>query len=167
MFQFSLRATTLFSRNSHSLLDAIKARLPPVPERTHVLFALSTNAGEEALETVPKLWESSVGCLTAPWPSSSEQISCSILEVPFGVGRPFISRIVGRPPVQVGRYHAMRKTAAEDEYDSSMMSYNRAMGQTGDAARAEEYPIPEGLNPIMCVLSVILSYFETLLSFYH
>lgn len=156
MFQFHLKATTIFARNSSSLLNVIKTRLEPITPRNHVVFALSLNANAEAVETVPKLWESSIGCLTAPWPLLPDHVACSILQVPYGMGRPFVSRIPGRPPVQVGRYHAMHQNSTLDEYDLSAASYNRAMKQTGGALRAEEHAIPDGLNPIVYAPNYLL-----------
>lgn len=149
MRQFHLKATTVLAQSSRSLLHAMKTRLHPVPPRTHVLYTLSLNASEEALESVPNLWESSVGCLSAPLPSAPNHIALSMLQVPYGMGRPFVSTIPGRPPSQVGRYHSAHKSAAVEEYDQSASSYNRAMGKISGASRAEEYPIPEGLSPIL------------------
>ncbi|KAF8322523.1 hypothetical protein DL93DRAFT_2151742 [Clavulina sp. PMI_390] len=150
MYQVSLKATTFLAPTSRSLLQALRTRLHAPPHRTHIVFSLSLNANEEALNTIPKLWENSIGCVTAPWPSHSRNtISCAVLEVPFGVGNTFVSTIPGRPPVQVGRYHSLRRSTSDEEYDSSALSYNLAMQETSGPKREMQHPIPEGLNPIV------------------
>jgi len=151
MFRFHLRATTILARNSLSLLNAVKTRLASEPSQSHIAFCLSLNADESALATIPRLWKSSIGCLSAPLPEAPDQIVCSVLEVPYGMGRPFVSNIPGRPPTQVGRYHAMRRSAAAQHYDSSSSWYDRAVGHSSASRRTENIPVPEGLMPIMYV----------------
>jgi hypothetical protein len=149
MFRFHLKATTILARNSLSLLSAVKTRLGSMPG-SHVAFCLSLNAGEAAIANIPKFWKSSIGCLSAPLPETPDQLVCSVLEVPYGMGRPFVSNIPGRPPAQVGRYHVMHRSAAAQHYDASFSSYNRAVGQSSLTRLTEEIPVPEGLTPIMC-----------------
>lgn len=148
MFQF-LKVTTILSQNSLSLLNAVKTRLGLVPPRTHVAFCLSLNANEAAIATIPRLWGSSIGCLSAPLPEAPDQVACSVLEMPYGMGRPFASNIPGRPPPQVGRYHAMHRHAAAEYYDTSVSSYSRAMRNSGTKP-IEKMPVPQGLTPIVC-----------------
>ena len=161
MFRFHLWATTILARNSLSLLNAVKTRLASQPSRSHIAFCLSLNANELALATIPRLWKSSVGCLSAPLPEAPDQVVCSVLEVPYGMGRPFVSNIPGRPPTQVGRYHAMHKSAATQYYDPSTSWYNRAMGRSGVHRRTENIPVPEGLTPIMYVSCSAFLYIAT------
>ena len=152
---FRLKATTILARNSPSLWSALKTRLGSAPPRGHIAFCLSLNADEATIANIPKIWKSSIGCLSAPLPEAPDWVVCSILEVPYEMGRPFVSNIPGRPPAQVGRYHAMHRSARAQHYDSSFSSYNRAMGQHSLTGQTEKIPVPQGLTPRVCAFCSI------------
>lgn len=143
---FHLTSTTVLARTSRSLLNAITTRLEHVRPHNHVLFCLSQNVDEEALSRIPTLWKDSIGCLSAPLPHLENLVACSILQVPHAIGHPFVSRIPGRPPPQVGRYHSNHRTPAKEEYDQSVSSFNRAMGQSSAQRQAIQHQVPEGLD---------------------
>ena len=126
-----LYSSTVLARNASSILAHI-SRLPVELASHPLLFTLSTNAPASSLSPLVSALSAlsssgSVGCLSAPLthpatatiatttPTTAAPIACSLAFFRKDHAVPFRSEIPGRPEIQVGRWHAMRRKGEKDE----------------------------------------------------
>jgi hypothetical protein len=116
-------ASTLIAR-SPAQLHAYLSRLPAVHRSQTLFFALSANAPDlgDLVSSLTSFASASVGCLSAPIPEQDHQshYSCSFAFFDTKSAVPFRSTIAGRPPAQVGRWHAFRKGSETDLSEHSV-----------------------------------------------
>ena len=115
-----LYSSTVLARNASSILAHI-SRLPAELASHPLLFTFSTNAPAPSLPPLVSALSSfssfgSVGCLSAPThpgAPASAPIACSLTFFRKERSVPSRSDIPGRPEMQVGRWHAMRRAGKE------------------------------------------------------
>ncbi|KAG6831048.1 hypothetical protein H0H87_006290 [Tephrocybe sp. NHM501043] len=137
-----MRTLTLTSRSSASLLRALHA-LRPAPSPSPLLFALSPNVEPPALsrlvDRIGALAPTTLGCLSAPLRPG--HVSCALAWLPE-TAVVFRSTLRGREAPQVGRWHAFRERASDEQQGEF---------STGWAGRKRREALPEGLQGVKCV----------------
>jgi hypothetical protein len=156
-----LHASTIIARSSTQLIAHL-SKLAASHNGQTLLFALSANAPDlsDLVSALTTYTSTSVGCLSAPLPAyaDSGKYSCSIALFDSETTIPFRSTLAGRPPAQVGRWHAFRK--GEDIPDKSVDMGLRSQVDWEDvwSRSTGERELPKGLEGLECVQRIVDCY---------
>lgn len=117
----ALHASTIRTHSSIQLLSYLTNITSPHRDSV-LLYALSTNAPnlEYLVSRLSAVSSESIGCLSGPLPQQPNvpHFSCSLAFFSTKNCVPFRSTLAGEQPVQVGRWHAFRKMAEQDQAGS-------------------------------------------------
>ena len=150
----ALHTSTVISRKTPELLAYI-SQLRPTLSAHPLLYTLSVSQHTDPSEltqlvsSLKSLSANSVGCLSAPIPSSrpawQQRTAVSLASFDEEYATLFRSTIPGRKQVQVGRWHAMHQK--EEQPDTQ--DYSRDIDwESAFADSHEGNPLPEALQSL-------------------